>query len=397
MNSFFKECTKMALHTFISNKLRSALSILGVMIGVSSIVVIMSLGRSVSKNMISTFSEGGINIITIRPRNRRATNEIFNDAFASELKNNFESIEECIVTNSESCNIRYISNNTQALVIGTYSVIDKFYSLKLNSGEIWNIEDNINSKKVCLIGSEVAKNLFNGEDPVGCVVKIYHRNTSSAYTVCAVLEETDATASIDFNNSVFVPFNTFSSKIKRSNNVGSYIIKIKDDYNPSKESENIKKYLESLVSDEGFDLFSLSTIRDMISQTMGTLTLFIALIGAISLFVGGIGIMNIMIVSVRERTKEIGIMKAIGAQPKFIEYQFLVEAVFLTLIGGIVGILLGIIISLISAFSLNWPLSISFLSIISSLGFSLLVGIFFGVYPARIASRLNAIEALSRE
>ncbi len=397
MSGFYKECIRMAIHTMKSNKLRTALSVLGVMIGVAALVVILSLGDSVTSNMMSTFSEGGIDIITIMPQKSRNSREVLNESFTSELKSKFQSIEDCIVTNSQNCSFRYMSETLSGNVIGTYSAMDDFYSLKFDSGKWWSLEDNINSRLVCAIGCDVAEKLFPGEDPVGKQMKIFYRNKAGIYTITGVISKTDSTSSISFDGSVFIPFNTFTAKVRRSANVDSYIIRIAEGWDPSVESGKIEEYLSSLVSSDGYMLFSLSSLRETISKGMGTVTMFIALIGGISLLVGGIGIMNIMLVSVAERTKEIGILKAIGAQPVNIEIQFLIEAVFLTLFGGLLGISLGIVLALLVDYILVWPLSVSVVSVFAGLVFSVLVGVFFGVYPARKASRLNPIDALSRD
>ena len=397
MSGFYKECIRMAIHTMKSNKLRTALSVLGVMIGVAALVVILSLGDSVTSNMMSTFSEGGIDIITIMPQKSRNLREVLNESFTSELKSKFQSIEDCIVTNSQNCSFRYMSETLSGNVIGTYSAMDDFYSLKFDSGKWWSLEDNINSRLVCAIGCDVAEKLFPGEDPVGKQMKIFYRNKAGIYTITGVISKTDSTSSISFDGSVFIPFNTFTAKVRRSANVDSYIIRIAEGWDPSVESGKIEEYLSSLVSSDGYMLFSLSSLRETISKGMGTVTMFIALIGGISLLVGGIGIMNIMLVSVAERTKEIGILKAIGAQPVNIEIQFLIEAVFLTLFGGLLGISLGIVLALLVDYILVWPLSVSVVSVFAGLVFSVLVGVFFGVYPARKASRLNPIDALSRD
>ncbi len=397
MSGFYKECIRMAIHTMKSNKLRTALSVLGVMIGVAALVVILSLGDSVTSNMMSTFSEGGIDVITIMPQKSRNSREVLNESFTSELKSKFQSIEDCIVTNSQNCSFRYMSETLSGNVIGTYSAMDDFYSLKFDSGKWWSLEDNINSRLVCAIGCDVAEKLFPGEDPVGKQMKIFYRNKAGIYTITGVISKTDSTSSISFDGSVFIPFNTFTAKVRRSANVDSYIIRIAEGWDPSVESGKIEEYLSSLVSSDGYMLFSLSSLRETISKGMGTVTMFIALIGGISLLVGGIGIMNIMLVSVAERTKEIGILKAIGAQPVNIEIQFLIEAVFLTLFGGLLGISLGIVLALLVDYILVWPLSVSVVSVFAGLVFSVLVGVFFGVYPARKASRLNPIDALSRD
>lgn len=397
MKDIIVESIKMSVNTMKMNKMRTLLSLLGVLIGVSALVVILSLGKSATINMMNSFSEGGMDIITINPTRSKNVRDIFTDSFSGELKGAFESIDDVIVTNNRSCTLRYGSETTTASVIGTYSKMGDFYSLKYSDGEWWTLNDNINTQQVCTIGNEVAEKLFPSGDAVGKYIKIYSRNGAKSYKVTGVIEKKDATASIDFESSVFVPYNTFIARINKSKTVGTYIVKIKDGYDASLESTKMETYLDSLVSTDGYMLFSLSSLREMVSKSMGTVALFIAAISAISLLVGGIGIMNIMLVSVVERTKEIGIMKAIGAEPKVIEIQFLIEAIMLTLIGGILGVILGIIIAIVVSVALAWPISISVPSLIIGVVFSLLVGAFFGVYPAKKASKLNPIDALKHE
>lgn len=397
MKDFIVESIKMALRTMRLNKMRTLLSLLGVMIGVASLVTILSLGVSVSDNMIKNFQEGGIDIITINPRRTRNSNEIFNDEFTAELEREFDSIDKVIVTSSQSLVLRYLDETYTATVIGTYSSFGDFYSVKFDSGSWWTLECNISSEQVCVIGREVADNLFPSIDPVGQYIKVYSRNGSKNYRVSGVLSKKDATSSVSFDTSVFIPYNTYVDRVQRSKTVGSYIIRIKAGYNVSSEADKIDEYLQSLVSEDGFMLFSLSSLREMISQQMSTITIFLSSIAAISLVVGGIGIMNIMLVSVAERTREIGILKAIGASKKAILVQFLIESITLTLCGGVLGVLFGIIVAICVALSQAWTIGISFSSIIVGVVFSLTVGIFFGVYPASKAAKLNPIDALNRE
>lgn len=397
MKDFIFESIKMALRTMRLNKMRTLLSLLGVMIGVASLVTILSLGVSVSDNMIKNFQEGGIDIITINPRRTRNSNEIFNDEFTAELEREFDSIDKVIVTSSQSLVLRYLDETYTAPVIGTYSTFGDFYSVKFDSGAWWLLESNISSEQVCVIGREVADNLFPSIDPVGQYIKVYSRNGSKNYRVSGVLSKKDATSSVSFDTSIFIPYNTYVDRVQRSKIVGSYIIRIKAGYNVSSEADKIDEYLQSLVSEDGFMLFSLSSLREMISQQMSTITIFLSSIAAISLVVGGIGIMNIMLVSVAERTREIGILKALGASKKAILVQFLIESITLTLCGGVLGVLFGIIVAICVALSQAWTIGISFSSIIVGVVFSLTVGIFFGVYPASKAAKLNPIDALNRE
>lgn len=391
------ENIKMSLHTMKVNKLRTSLSLLGVLIGVASLVVILSLGKGATKNMLSSFSTGGMDIITISPMRGRNASEVFVDSFSSNLKADFKEIDDVIVSSSTSSTVRYGKEKTTATIIGTYSKIASFNSLEFTEGECWTLDDNIASSQVCIIGHDVKEDLFPYESAIDKYIKVLSRTGAKSFKVVGVISEKDATMFGDFNTSVFIPYNTYVSRIRKSKTVGSYTVKVKDGYDASILTDKLETYLNSLVSTDGFNIFSLSNLREMVSESMGTVALFIAAISAISLLVGGIGIMNIMLVSVVERTKEIGILKALGAEPKVIELQFLIEAVILTLAGGILGVVLGVIISLIAAFALVWPFSISVPSIFIGLGFSIFVGAFFGAYPAHKASKLNPIDALNHE
>lgn len=397
MNGIILENIKMSLHTMKANKLRTFLSLLGVLIGVASLVVILSLGGAATKNMLAAFSTGGMDIITITPMRGRNATDIFTDSFSSTLKAEFSDIDDVIVSASTSATVRYGKETTTATIVGTYSKMPEFYSVTFSEGEPWTIDDNISSAQVCIIGSEVRESLFPYESAVDKYIKILSRDGSKSFKVVGVIDSKDATISVNFDDSIFVPYNTYTARIRKARTVGTYVVKAKDGSDASLLSTDIENYLNSLVSTDGYDIFSLSNLREMVGKNMGTVALFIAAIGAISLLVGGIGIMNIMLVSVVERTKEIGILKALGAEPRQIETQFLLEAVILTFSGGILGVVLGIIITAIVSFAIVWPFVISVNGIFIGLLFSLIVGAFFGAYPARKASKLNPIDALNHE
>lgn len=397
MNGIILENIKMSLHTMKANKLRTFLSLLGVLIGVASLVVILSLGQAATKNMLASFSTGGMDIITITPMRGRNATDIFTDSFSSVLKSQFDDIDDVIVSSSTNATVRYGKETTSATIVGTYSTMPDFYSVTFSEGEAWTLDDNISSSQVCIIGSEVKENLFPYESAVDKYIKILSRNGAKSFRVVGVIDPKDATVSVNFDDSIFIPYNTFSARIRKMRTAGTYVVKAKDGRDASVLTSDIENYLNALVSTDGYDIFSLSNLREMVGESMGTVALFIAAIGAISLLVGGIGIMNIMLVSVVERTKEIGILKALGAEPRQIETQFLLEAVILTFSGGILGVILGIIITAIVSFAIVWPFVISLNGVFVGLLFSLIVGAFFGAYPARKASKLNPIDALNHE
>jgi len=211
------------------------------------------------------------------------------------------------------------------------------------------------------------------------------------------MEPKDASFNLSFNNSAFIPYNTYSQRFVKPANVGSYVVRITDGADPLAVSDEIENYLNSLVGSDAYNLFSPASLAEMAEQITGTFSTFLSAIAAISLLVGGIGIMNIMLVSVAERTKEIGIRKAMGASPAVIMGQFITEAIVLTFTGGFIGILLGTALSWLVTDLADWSLHISYGSFLFAAGFSTLVGVFFGWYPAAKASRLDPIEALNYE
>ncbi|MDD4082141.1 MAG: FtsX-like permease family protein, partial [Sphaerochaetaceae bacterium] len=246
------------------------------------------------------------------------------------------------------------------------------------------------------LGSSVADELFPYGNAIGNYISIF-RNQAKSYKVVGVMEEKDPALNISFNNNIYIPFNTFSQKFSKVNKIGSYVIKVKADSDALDVEEKLKTYLNSRVTEDDYQIFSPATLAEMANQITGTFSAFLAAIAAISLLVGGIGIMNIMLVSVTERTKEIGIRKALGASPRVIMGQFITEALALTLFGGLIGIILGTLISYGVINFVSWKLYISTSSYILAVGFSTLIGVFFGWYPAYKASRLDPIDALNYE
>ena len=231
---------------------------------------------------------------------------------------------------------------------------------------------------------------------VGSYVSIFRRQ-AKRYLVVGVLDEKDATLGSSFNNSAFIPFNTFEQRYMKMSTVSSYTVKILDGCDATAVSDDIDKYLTDLIGSDNYMVYSAASLVEMASEVTSTLSSFLAAIAAISLIVGGIGIMNIMLVSVAERTREIGIRKALGASPKVIRGQFLCEAITLTVLGGIIGILFGAFVSYAIVSIVGWSLHFSIAAVVISLGFSMFVGVFFGWYPAMKASKLDPIESLSYE
>jgi len=211
------------------------------------------------------------------------------------------------------------------------------------------------------------------------------------------MEEKDSSFNLSYNSTIFIPYNTYVQRYNRPSHVGSYVVRVADGADALEVSDEISEYLDSTVGSDAYRIFSPASLAEMATSITGTFSSFLAAIAAISLLVGGIGIMNIMLVTVAERTKEIGIRKALGASPSTIMGQFITEAMVLTLTGGLIGIGLGTLVSYVVAKVVDWQLFISYSSFVYAAGFSTLVGVFFGWYPAFKASKLDPIEALNYE
>ena len=201
----------------------------------------------------------------------------------------------------------------------------------------------------------------------------------------------------EYNNSAFMPYNTYVQRFRRTDQVGTYFVRVHEDADAVAVAEDIEDYLNEIVGSDYFRIFSPATMKEMADSVTGVFSSFLAAIAAISLLVGGIGIMNIMLVSVVERTGEIGIRKALGAAPSAIRSQFLVESVSLSVTGGVFGVIIGILMSGIVVSVAGWDLHISGAAILISMLFSLVIGVFFGWYPAAKAARLEPMEALARD
>lgn len=393
----FFENLKLALSSMFTNKMRTFLSLLGIVIGVGSVVAILNLGQSANDSITESMQIGGIDMINVMPVGWSRENSRFDDEFSTNFIKNVEGIENVIVTVSSNANIRYgqeIESGVQ--IAGVTSDYFEGNNLELREGEFFSANDDLNRRQVVVLGSDLAEELFPAGGAIGNYVSIF-RNQAKRYQVIGVLEEKDMTIGSTYNSVAFIPYNTYAQRFRRVSQVSSYIIKVADGYDPLKVSDDVEDYLSSIVDSDNYMVYSPASLVDMANQITKTFASFLAAIAAISLLVGGIGIMNIMLVSVVERTREIGIRKALGATPRTIQGQFLVESTTLTIVGGILGIAFGIFISYMIVRYAGWTLHLSWFAIVLALLFSTFVGVFFGWYPAKKASKLDPIEALSYE
>ncbi|MCR4675732.1 MAG: ABC transporter permease [Sphaerochaetaceae bacterium] len=392
----FFENVKLALKAMKGNKMRTILSLLGIIIGVASVITILNLGNSATGSITSSISSSGYNILYLSPGSGSRNTDTFNELFGQTLTENFEEIDTVMPTVSSSTRIRQGNEITSCQIMGVETDYGNNMDCELEYGSWFDYTDNIFKRQVVVLGSEIAESLFPACDAVGNYVSIF-RNQSKRYLVVGVLAEKDSTLSTSYNTSIFIPYNTFAQRFQNVSSVGTYVITVAEGYDPVKVTDKLTEYLDNLVGSDNYSLMSSASLAEMASSITGTLSSFLAAIGGISLLVGGIGIMNIMLVSVAERTKEIGIRKALGAPPRIIKGQFLTEAITLTLTGGILGIGLGIGISRIVTGMAGWTFSVSLSACILSVAFSMAIGVFFGLYPAAKAAKMDPIESLNYE
>ena len=391
------ENARMAISSMAANRLRTFLSLLGIIIGVASVVTILNLGRSVSESISEAFEVGGLDTINVMPMGNARETLIFTEEFAYDLMTEIDGIREVLPTVSSYANLRNRQETVEDVQVqGVTSGYFSSNALEVSEGEFFGAIDNINRRQVCIIGKELAEELFPEGDAVGSYVSVF-RQQAKSFLVVGVLEERDDSLGASYNTALFMPYNTYVQRFRRTDQVGTYVVKVAEGYDATVAADDIEQYLDEIAGEDYYRIFSPATVKEMSDSVMSAFSMFLAAIAAISLIVGGIGIMNIMMVSVVERTGEIGIRKALGATEKAIRSQFLTESVVLSASGGLIGLAAGIAISSAAAGIAGWSLHVSAGAVASSLIFPLLIGIFFGWYPAAKAARLQPMEALARD
>ena len=400
---------KIALRAIAANKLRSFLTMLGIIIGVASVIAMLAIGQGSKQSIQKNISEMGSNMIMIQPGQDRGHGGAQKDA--SEMQTlkltDYEALCKdakylAAVSPNISASGQFVNgnNNTPSSIYGVSPEYLKIRQLKISDGEIFTEEDIQICSKVCVIGKTVADNLFpNGEDPIGKVI----RYKSIPFRIIGILKSKGYNSfGMDQDNLVLAPYTTVMKRILSVTYLQGINAAASTEDQTDQAIEEITTILREqhkLLGDarNNFTIRSQQEIAEMMNTTSDTMTILLLVVACISLIVGGIGIMNIMYVSVTERTKEIGLRMSVGARGFDILNQFLIEAVFLSVTGGIIGVLVGIGISVgINTFAM-WPILIQPWSVLLSFVVCTATGIFFGWYPAKKAAQLDPIEALRYE
>ncbi len=396
---------KMALFSIFANKLRSFLTMLGIIVGVFAVIVMIALGQGASEKITSSISSMGSNLLMVYPSPPRKSGLVgrrvlittlkYDDAKALEESPYIEKVDASLSKNSR---VEFGNKNTFTSVIGVTENYPEVRNTTVKEGRFFDDKENRMGSRVAVIGNTVRKDLFGNKYPLGDYIKI----KKVPFKIIGILEEKGSSSWGDEDNVVLIPLKTAQKRLFGADYVTGINAMAKSEDIIEKAQADIERILDQRhriknEDDRDFTVRSQTEILSKVKDATMTFTLLLAGIAAVSLIVGGIGIMNIMFVSVTERTKEIGIRKAIGAQRKDILLQFLIEAIIVSLSGGIIGIISGILVSGLISKLAGWQTVISAGSIILSVTFAVSIGLFFGLYPAFKASKLNPIEALRYE
>lgn len=402
----YKEGFIMAWSSLVSNKMRSLLTMLGIIIGVAAVISIVSIGSGVKKQITDSISSLGSNLLMVAPGQPRTPGVRSSNVERKSLKvSDYEAISRMDAVEAASPTVMngylvvYMSKNWNTSVMGVNPEFQYVNNWTLESGRFLTKSQVEHRERVAVIGATVAKNLFGSEDPVGKDIRI----KNNPFKVIGVLQSKGSGAfGNDQDDTIIVPYTTMMERLTGKDYLQMIYVQAKDGQDLNTVQTDIESILRvrhgiKNTALDDFNVQNMASIMATVDENSQTMTLFLGAIAGISLLVGGIGIMNIMLVSVTERTREIGVRKALGATFKTIITQFLIEAVTISLVGGAIGVVIGIGASELIGRLSGLTTVLTLTPIIISFGFSMAIGLLFGIYPARKAAMLNPIDALHYE
>jgi putative ABC transport system permease protein len=403
---------KLALKSLLVNKGRAFLTMLGIIIGVASVIIIVSVGAGAQSLITNSIKSIGTNLIGVLPGKSSSTGppaSAYGIVITTLTYDDAKEIAKLPHVDGISAYARGVGEMSyiNRSIDGTFSGITASYpeveNHKVAAGRFFNMDEEQGVARVAVLGDDVKKQLFAEVNPIGEKIKI----KDESFTVIGVMERKGASTFGSVDGQVFLPISSAQKLLLGIKHLGFMRIKIDDEKNVNlamAEVQRLLRYRHKIkdIKNDDFSVRSMSQALDMFTAITNALKLFLAFIAAISLIVGGIGIMNIMLMAVKERTREIGLRKAIGATPDQIQNQFVVESMVLTGIGGSLGIIVGVLVSYLvfliaQKLGYSWDFVITLSSVLISFSVSLAVGLIFGLYPARKAAQLHPIEALRYE
>lgn len=385
-----------SIQNFKRNKTRTFLSLLGVIIGVAAVIIITSMGESSTKQVQDTFGTNGLDIVEIRSgfmrRNRDSITLVFDESFRENLFDGVKDIKKIWYKNSLSATLSVgeVSASVSCTAI-EYGYLE-MYGFQLENGNFFSVSDVEEGMQKIILSHDMAEQLFPDGNALGQKIMLVVDKVTFGFKIVGITK--DQTTGME-TGTAFIPRGFYSKKIKPNPPADSVLVQVTSQEKSSLMVQTLTSYCRNLTGTDSVRVNSMKTMIEQVSEITETMSLLLAAVATISLLVGGIGIMNIMIVTVTERRQEIGIRKALGANQKDIMQQFLIESASITVIGGILGIIFGILISLVLEYIKGMSFALSFQACIVSFVFSLFVGIFFGINPALRAAKLDPVVALS--
>jgi putative ABC transport system permease protein len=406
----FKSTLNIAIKSLYVNKMRSILTSLGIIIGVGAVIIMLAIGTGASEQVEQNMESMGSNLLTIQGASAKSggvrmgmgSTPTLTTKDATSISKNIPGVMAVAPVSSESKQVTYGNQNWSTTIYGTMPEYFFIKNYEIDYGRGFIPEDIRNSAKVAVLGTTVATELFGDVQPVGKTMRI----GNVPFKIIGTLKSKGQSGPFDQDDLIFIPLTTAQRKVFGTdfpNTVSMIVVKCTDPDNVNTIETEISELLTKrhnlgATQTKDFEIRNSAEFQEKMKSTVQTFAILLASIASVSLLVGGIGIMNIMLVSVTERTKEIGIRMAIGARAWDIRWQFLIESFLLSMIGGIAGVLFGVGISLlVTVIVSDMNVKITMFSILLSLGFSGLVGVAFGYYPAHKASQLNPIDALRYE
>lgn len=404
----FRESIIIALEGLKSNKLRSVLTMLGIIIGVGAVIAMVSIGMGVQQKVQSSIASLGSNLLIVMPgsnappgtvRLAAGSNITLTNQDAKAIQKQVGGINFVLPAVSSQYQVIYGNQNWKTSVQGTTTDFLAVRNYVLSAGSFFSSRDDDSRARVAVLGQTVATNLFGGASPVGKMIRI---NKAPFRVVGVLASKGQSSMGQDQDDLVIVPLATAQDRLMGISYLNNISIQAKNSEVIDKVQEDVTSLLRTrhrlaATVENDFTVRNMTALMATMTETTGTITVLLGNIAAISLLVGGIGIMNIMLVSVTERTREIGIRKALGATFNNVLMQFVIEAIAISVTGGLFGIFVGVAGARIISLVAGWNTVIAWWAIVGAFGVSVLIGLFFGIYPARKAALLDPIEALRYE